>query len=218
MLKDLIRFPGILKSTKRFTKYWQNRHTEKGFDWKTAYLDGWQHPHRYMIVEILKKFKWHSLLEIGCASGPNLHLIKQAFPQSKLGGMDVSKEAIKVASQNLHKDIHLDVGSAYEGFLSDNSCDVILTDMTLIYVDDIKRALKEFKRLSGRAVVLCEFHSKSWWKRLALRLATGYRARDYKTLLEKEGFWDINLYKIPEQLWPGGEPQRSYGYVITARI
>src|SRR3990167_10633416 len=104
-------FRGILKGNSYFTRYWQNRHNEKGFDWKTSYLDGWQHPHRFMIAEILKKFSWKSLLEIGCASGPNLYLLKQIFPNTKMGGVDVSREAIITAQQHLPSGVFLDVGT-----------------------------------------------------------------------------------------------------------
>lgn len=206
-----------MKSTAKWIKYWLTRK----IDWKTAYLDTWNHPHRQVIVDILKsfKFKFDSILEVGCASGPNLVKILQAFPNIQVGGVDVAPQAIRLAQQVFPRGV-FDVKSVDEMFFSDKCADVSLSDMTLIYLEPkrIKKALREMKRVSKKAVVLCEFNSTSWLKRLALRWASGYNAYDYKKLLEEIGFWDIQLRRIPDGAWPGGEPQKTFGYFITARV
>ncbi len=135
-----------------------------------------------------------------------------------MGGMDVNAEAIKQAKINCPYVVNMEVSNGREVFYSDKSTDVILTDMCLIYLSPwkIMPMLKEIKRVTRNNVIFVEFHSPSLWKRLILMLA-GYYAYNYPKLLAKAGFYDIQLTKIPEALWPGGEPQKTYGYVITAR-
>jgi hypothetical protein len=82
---------------------------------------------------------------------------------------------------------------------------------------DIKKVLGEMVRITRNNVVLCEFHSKSWWKRLVLRWKTGYNAHDYRKLLEELGCYDIQIAKIPKEFWEG-TPWEEWGYIITAKV
>ncbi|MEK6829245.1 MAG: class I SAM-dependent methyltransferase [Nanoarchaeota archaeon] len=201
-------------STDKHKKYWQSRK----IDWRSAYFDTWNHPHRFMLVEKLKRMKWDRLFEVGCASGPNLYLLYQHFPEKHFAGVDVNEEAIKTAKQLLQPKIYVGVQEAGDLYLGDNGTDVILTDMTLIYIDPSKihQTIKEIYRAAKKYILFCEFHSNSFFKRWGLRLATGYNAYDYERLLEKHGFREIEIEKIPEEKWPGGEPQKTFGYIISA--
>jgi len=206
----------MIKSTKRHTNYWQKRK----IDWKTSYLDTANHPHRDMLLQILSRYSFQSLLELGCASGPNLLRVSQQWSGLELGGVDISEDAIKTAKEHLPSGMILDVAPAHNVFISDKSTDVVLTDMCLIYYSPIKikKAIKEIKRVTRKHVVMCEFHSPNIFKRWGLRTATGYNAYNYKKLLDKYGFHDIRTFKIPEEGWPGGEPQKTFGYFITANL
>lgn len=202
------------KSTKKWSKWW----AERKIDWKTSYQN-WQHPHRYLISSLLGRFQWMSLLEIGCGAGANLINIVQRHPSKQLGGIDINPEAIDLLSKTI-KGAYLKVGSVEDIAMSDNSTDVILSDMALIYIDPFKidKVIGEIKRVARSHIVFCEFHSTSIYARLKLRLTSGYNAYNYKKLLAKHGFYDVKLYKIPEEMWPGGEPQKSFGYIIHARL
>jgi len=92
--------------------------------------------------------------------------------------------------------------------------------MCLIYIgrDRIKRVMNEVTRVTRNGIILCEFHSESWTKRLGLKFASGYNAYDYRRLLEKYDFYDIEVKKIDERDWPGGEPQKTFGYIVTAKL
>ena len=39
-----------------------------------------------------------------------------------------------------------------------------------------------------------------------------------KKLLEKHGFFDISLFKIPKEAWPESDLQQKYGHIIIARV
>lgn len=204
----------LLKTTEHYKDYWINRK----IDWGEHYQN-WDHPHRFLLTHVLKSIPWFSLIEVGCAAGANLINIVKGIPGRQIGGIDISPDAIAQAEKNF-KGAMLKVGSGDNIMLSDNSTDVILTDMTLIYVGgrDIDRYIKELKRVARNYVVLCEFDSQSWWSRLKLKFDSGYNAHDYGKLLTKHGFYDITKYKIPPELWDNGEPQKTYGYIIVARV
>ena len=205
----------FFRSTNHHKKYWQ----ERKIDWKQSYTSTWNHPHRFIISKVLKTFKWLSLIEIGCGSGANLINIIKAFPGRQVGGVDVNPDAIEEATKYLNG-AYLKVNSGDNVMMSDDSTDVVLTDMCLIYVGPrkIKKYLEEMKRIGRHHIILCEFHSDSWWNRMALRFNSGYYAYNYDKLLRKEGFYDIIKLKLREEDWPGGDPQKTFGYIIHARI
>jgi len=202
----------LFRDTKEHTKYWTGRE----MDWKKDYLDTWAHPHRYYISHILSGLKWGSLLEIGCGSGPNLVNLVKHFPGKQVGGIDIVPEAIELA-QKTFKGAFLKVGSAEDLMMSDKSTDIILTDMCLIYVNKPDKAMREIRRVARNYVMFCELHTESWWMRLRLKWGSGYTAHNYVKLLQKYGFYDITKIKIPEEMWPGGNPQKDYGYIIIAK-
>ena len=201
------------------TEHHRNWWTKRQIDWNQAYLSTWNHPHRYVISAVLKNLNWFSLIEIGCGAGANLVNIVNNFKDRQLGGVDVNEEAIKVASKAL-TGAHLQVGRGDDVMMSDDSTDVILSDMYLIYVGPrkIKKHLKEMKRLARKYVVLCEFSSNSWFKRMYVRMKSGYHAHDYQKLLTDMGFYGIQRYKLIPEMWPGGGWQEKVGYIYIAKV
>lgn len=204
-----------LQSTFKWAKWWQ----ERKIDWHQAYLSTATHPHRFWISKVLSEFFWISLIEIGSGPGANLVNIFRSFgPTKQLGGVDINPDAIKLAEENFKGGLFR-VGNFLDIPLSDNSSDVVLTDMTLIYAGPrkIHIALEELKRVSRRYVVMFEFHSESLWDRVKLYFRSGYFAYNYKKLLEKHGYYDIILQKMPKECWDG-DPQRTYAYLIKAKV
>jgi len=207
-----------LKTTKQHTDYWSNRK----IDWIKSYTDTWNHPHRNLFVSKLKQIRWQSLLEVGCASGPNLVRIAKDFPNADLGGIDINPEAIATIDQifkNSKKFGWFRVNSVEDIMMSDQSTDIVISDMALIYIGPtkIKKALSEMYRVARNGIIICEFHSTNPFIRLAQRIKTGYNLHNYKKLLDKVGFYDIELMKLRPEDWPGGGMQEKYGYIITAK-
>lgn len=202
------------KTTEKHKAYWQTRK----IDWVEAYAKTWDHPHRQMIVDALRGMKFTQVLELGCASGPNLIRIIREFPGVQVGGIDISPDAIETARKILPPNSVLDVGTAENCFFADKCADVVLSDACLIYMgpEKINKVIAEMKRVTRKHVVFVEFYEPSWWKRLAIRWKSGYFAHDYKKLLKQHGFWDIEIKRIPEATW--GYPWSTFGAVITARI
>jgi ubiquinone/menaquinone biosynthesis C-methylase UbiE len=204
----------MLKSTSKHTKYWQQRK----IDWQQSYQSTWDHPHRSLIVWMLKNVPFVSLWEVGVGGGANLVKLAKELKGKQLGGSDVSSDAIDLCRKTFNGGLfHVEKGN--DMMMSDKSVDVILSDMTLIYVDplQIESYLKEFKRVSRNLIVLCEFHSPSWWERFKARLG-GYHVYDYRKRLEKLGYYDIMVQHIPEQYWPGTDNNTQFRHIITAKI
>lgn len=203
-----------IRTTEQHKKYWE----ERKIDWQAHYLSTWDHPHRQLIVWALQSIPWISLWEIGCGPGANLVRIVRDMPGRQLGGSDVSADAIELARKTF-KGGKFHVESAEDILLSDNAVDVMLSDAALIYIGPrkIKKVLNEMFRVGRNHIILCEYHSTSWWERLKLRVTTGYNAYDYKTLLEEIGCYDVRLGKIPSEFWPGGAWEK-FGHIIIAQL
>ena len=202
------------------TRQWSDWWAARKIDWRKQYLETWNHPHRNMISAILERVQWMSLLEMGCGPGANLVNIVKRFPKKQVGGIDVNPEAIAMAAEVFHG-AFLKVGSVEDIMMSDNSSDICLTDMCLIYVGPrkIDQVITEIKRVARNYVVFCEFHSESWWARMKLRFSSGLYAYNYRSLLEHHGFYDINLIKMPDSAWPDGDKtQRGFSYIMLAKV
>lgn len=216
MFKLLKRFPFWRNyTTDQHQKWWSKRQ----INWKSSYLDTWNHPHRHCISAILAGFSWLSLIEIGCGPGPNLINILKRFKNRQLGGIDVNKEAIELAKKTFTDGL-FKVCPGNDVMLSDKSTDVSLTDMTLIYVGPfrIDSYIEELKRITRNHIVLCEFHSTNPFKRIWLKIFSGYNAYNYRKLLTKHGFYDILSYKLTPEDWPDGTHQKEFGYIFMARV
>jgi ubiquinone/menaquinone biosynthesis C-methylase UbiE len=206
----------LFKTTAEHAAYWRDRKV----DWKVQYLDTWNHPHRQMLSFVLRTFDWFSIFEVGVGGAANIvQLIQTHGDKKQYGGSDINASAIDFCN-GIIRNAFFKTCPATDLMMSDDSVDVVLSDMSLIYLDhkDIHKALEEMKRVARVRVVLCEFHSESLWERLKIKATSGYNVYNYSQLLEKHGFYDIVKYKIPKEAWPGGGLQEQVGYVIVAKV
>lgn len=216
----------MLKTTAQHAKWWRDRQ----IDWDKHYTATWSHTHRALILAALQTVPWVSLWEIGCGSGANFIRIIKELPMTELqkkmgarqlGGSDVNADAIAACLKVMPKG-KFHVESSEDILLTDSAVDVMLSDASLIYIGPMKirKVLREMIRVGRNNIILCEFNETSLWKRVWLRLKTGYNAYDYKKLLESEGCFDIKVIKIPEEYWPGFPwgGKDSFGHIIIANI
>lgn len=203
-----------IKTTAGHKRFWK----ERKIDWAKDYLSTWDHPHRNLLVWVLKSIPFVSLWEVGCGPGANLVKITKEIPSKQLGGSDVNEDAIELARKTFTGG-RFHVEGVEDLLLSDKSVDVVLSDATLIYIGPakIKKALGECTRIARNHIILCEFSGGNWFKRLIFRIKTGYNAYDYPKLLEEMGCYDIRSFKIPKEFWDG-TPWTEWGYIIIARV
>lgn len=208
-------FFGIRRHLTAAHKEWW---TKRKIDWKTSYLDTWNVPHRSVISQILSYFPWVSLIEIGCGGGANIYNILKHHKGKQLGGVDVNADAIEFCSKTFVGGM-FKVCPANNIMMSDKSVDVTLTDRCLMYVDPSKigEHLEELKRITRNHLVIREFHSKSWWTRVRFWLRTGYGIYDWKTLLQKHGFYDISWWKLKGNV-DNLDDNLDFDYIFVAKV
>lgn len=101
-------------STKSNEKFWtterkyypaEGEHTPEEtaeINWIASYWN-LEHPHRDLIVDIIRKNPVRSVLEIGCGCGANLYRIKKEFPEVRVAGCDINEDAIRTAQKQFNK-------------------------------------------------------------------------------------------------------------------
>jgi ubiquinone/menaquinone biosynthesis C-methylase UbiE len=225
-------------------KEWATRHVYDE-NWIESYWKSRDHPHRTFLAEKIGKFSpIRSILEIGCASGPNLYNIARKFPDADLRGIDINPMAVKKGNEWFRQEgisnVKLEVGRVQElAQFADKIFDVVFTDAVLIYISpsEIEEVVKEVLRI-GRAVVLCEWQLFNMWSALllngyyCLRLKSeafkfksashgffvGHWVRDYRILFKefvpKE---NIRITKLPKEMWDDKGWQTWGAIIETAR-
>jgi SAM-dependent methyltransferase len=185
-------------------KEWSNRHLYDGEDWIEGYWRSRNHPHRSFLVERICKFSPNSVLEIGCACGPNLYHIAKKFPDAEVRGIDINPIAVQKGNEWFKQEdisnVKLEVGKAQElEQFADWSFDVVFTDAVLIYIspDEIKQVVKEMLRI-GRVVVLNEWHTFNKWLALLLHKYCYFKLKSEEYLLSRQRFRALNCSFKPK--------------------
>lgn len=201
--------------------YWTHRvKDDPRLDWRNGesnWIEGYEkstkHPHRQMILDVLKLFKpIKSILEIGCNAGPNLMRIKKQYPKARLTGIDVNKDAIEHAQIFIPK-ATLAVTSAVKLPFKNDEFDIVLADAVLMYVNSkkINTVLDEMARVTKKAIILVE-----WYNPYSIRstIQDFHWCHNYYELLKTRGF-SISMTKIPDEIWPSKNWQQ-WGWLFVA--
>lgn len=220
LLRKIKRIIDGILGSKSDELFWKFCHF---FDrnWPKRYIsnDSLNHPHRKLLIkEIIKFSPFENVLEVGCASGPNLCLLAEKFPDVNFYGIDVSKNAISEGEDFFKgkglKNVFLKNFSAdqLENF-ADKSMDIVFTDAAIIYVgkDQIEKVFREMMRITKKAIILCEQHTggKSFYD--------DKWAHNYEEIIKKIApETKIDFIKIPENIWAGD--WGKYGYIIKVKL
>ncbi len=211
------------RGTSSKEKWWSSRTIGAGY-WANR-----DHPSKHFLADRISSFSpINSMLEIGCASGPNLFLLSKRYPKAQLAGIDINQEAVEYGNQRLTeegvKNVRLSVGKADAlGQFPDKSFDLVFTDAVLIYIgpDRIEHVLKDMLRVSRKGLVLMELqrsdpHVK---KSSGLGICQGENwVRDYTVLLEHfVSRQQIRVTRIPEEIWPVS-PWKEFGAIIEVTL
>ncbi|GAI36009.1 unnamed protein product, partial [marine sediment metagenome] len=146
--------------TKARERQWAARPIAEG------YWDNRDHPSKHFFAERIAAFSpIHSILEVGCASGPNLYLLAKRFPQAQIVGIDINQEAVQYGNGQFAREgisnVKLFVGKADKlGEFQDRAFDIVFTNALLIYIgpDKIKEVIEGILRITHHALVLIELH------------------------------------------------------------
>lgn len=92
------------------------------------------------LIQVLSEHRFSSLLDCGCGEGYYTNELKDAFPRVDIYALDLSKEAIHLASKQ-HKDIQYIIGTNNDLPFTDRSFGCITSIFSPFYLDEIYRAL-----------------------------------------------------------------------------
>jgi len=218
-----LRIKEVFQGTKAWEDYWINR--KRGNDWNSnskdwveGYWKSIDHPHRKLLVDAVSEFNPKSILEVGCASGPNLYLLAKKYPKAEIWGIDINRQAIEYGQdmfiQEGIRNVKLAVGRADSLLFDDNTFDVVISDATLIYLgpDKIWQTLARMVDISKTGLVLVERQISN---ESAGIYKDGLWQRDYiwmsKVLTDSNWFKAI---RITKDIWP---EWAETGYVISMR-
>ena len=213
----------LLIGTRARERWWAGRSIAEGY-WKNR-----DHLSKHFLAERIAAFSpIHSILEVGCASGPNLYLLAKKFPQAEIVGIDINSEAIQYGNTQFAQEgisnVKLTVGKAdtLEDF-PDRAFDVVFTNALLIYIgpDKIKEVIQGMIRVTDKALVLMELHFLEPNTKDLPGLGIYYGGnwvRDHVALLKQfVSAEQIKVTKIPEDCWPD-EPWKELGAVIEVAM
>lgn len=104
----------------------------------------------------LRDYKFDSIYEVGCNSGPNLWYVNEAFENKRIGGIDINPEAIKFASEKL-PDAEFSVGSLYE-LDTEDKYDIVFTSGVLLHIppDQVKSVILKCIEKANKYVIHME--------------------------------------------------------------
>ena len=125
-------------------------------DWLALGYDGGTWHHRQLLVETLKKhLPFKTLLDVGCAHGPDLAIINADMPDVECSGFDITKGDIEDGQERLPNS-KLWVADIREELpkIPDNSYDVVLSNGVMMYCE--RPLMKELLRIARKSVVLSE--------------------------------------------------------------
>lgn len=98
-------------------------------------------PLKNELTNIINNFKPRTIVDLGSGEGYYTNFFAKNS-KYEIVGIDISKEAVKVASKN-NKDILYIVGSVQDIPLFDNSIDLVINNFTPIDLDEIYRILNK---------------------------------------------------------------------------
>ena len=129
------------------------------------------------------------MLEIGCAAGPNLRLLRKNLPKATLVGIDINKKCVSAGNYYFQSvndlNSHLYAKSTDSiNFFPDNSFDICFTQGCLLLLppNKIYQALSDIIKLSRKGMILQEFYKEG---ATAGFFDEGRWVYDYKYLINK---------------------------------
>jgi len=196
--------------------------------WKHLYKKNWTKTslaskdlaHRDQLTSVIASLdNVQSVLEIGCASAPNLRLLREKLPSAQLSGIDINKQAIHTANdyfRSVNDDkVNLLARSADQlDDFQDKSFDVVFSQAVMLYIPppNINKVIAEMLRLSKNAVVFNEYHLDGAEEGL---FDNGRWVYDYFTIIRRQ-YPEANI-SMQKTDFKGGS-WNVYGKLITVRL
>lgn len=113
-----------------------------------------------LLSDAIRKAEGTSILEVGCGDGNNVAMLKEAFPEARVAGCDISDGRIEFAKKYHGErgvDVELIVGNATQLPYADKSFDVVYSLYCLEHLPvEFPQAVREMLRVAKKKVILIE--------------------------------------------------------------
>jgi ubiquinone/menaquinone biosynthesis C-methylase UbiE len=214
LLRFIKRIADKIFGTRADEFFWRFRHVIHDRNWAENYIspDALEHSHRKLLLRAVSRHApLNKVLEVGCASGPNLILLARQFPKTEFLGIDISAKAIEVGGkyikENSVSNVRLEAGNTDKiKQFADKSFDVVFTDAMLIYVgpEKIKEVLKDMIRIAKKSIILVEWLSKERQTYIA-----DHWSYNWPFLFEELGVPGARVTRFSDESWQGEWAKRG---------
>ncbi len=207
----------------------QNNVVKNEFDLKAGHyetnrLAQWYKAHANEILNQVHDFDSGDILDIGCATGYQLRLLCERFPDAKLVGLDISDKMTQQASEyceQLSRDIHFitddweNLTDESRTMLENYSFRLIICANTVHYFIDPIRAIRQMYEMLDRDGMLLILEREKTSSPLTLLWGVLHRhlikdqvefysADTIMAYLSQAGFKNVNvLSSIKKYFWKG---------------
>lgn len=154
------------------------------------------------VVQSARITRGSLVVDVGCGTGfLTEKAARAAGPKGRVVGVDISKEMLSKAGENLRKlelrNVEFRIGDAQRIPLDDNSAGAVIGNMILHHCPDPETAVKEMTRIvkpNGRiAISDLEKHDEEWLMREMADIWLGFELDNVKTWFERAGLRDVGV-------------------------
>lgn len=142
------------------------------------------------------------ILDIGCGGGFNIKRMLEMSPESRIYGLDISKESVKLAKSVNKKELgrHVKIlqGSVEKMPFKEGILDLVTAFETVIFWPDPEENFREVRRIlrsGGRFAVVINYGGPDdHWEDVVPGM-TRYTAEQISSFMKRAGFAGIEIYK-----------------------
>ena len=184
--------------------------------WANTSINSYQIKQRHKFVSSIASFEnIESVLEIGCAAGPNLRLLREKLPEAKLTGVDINKKCIERGNRYFQS-VNDNNATLYPKstdqleFFKDKTFDIVCTQGVLLLLppNKIRKAIADIVRLSKKGIILHEYNKDNATDGF---FDNGRWVYDYPAILRE--FLNNPTIEISSSSFEGGS-WTTYGRII----
>lgn len=197
-----------MTSVKFQSKHWKEKN-------KSQIQSYWDSPparkRSEYFANFLTDYNFNSISEIGFFAGRNLKYIKELFPNIRIGGIDINKDAVKFAKEKLKID-DLCVLDIYDLETIDFNADIVFTSGVLIHLvpNTLDKVIEEMVKKSNRYVIHIEDIGNNEVVAGPKHLNPSYKVSDQKqwapdlpSIYDKLGY-KYNIFDLPPEVRTNG--------------
>ena len=187
-------------------------------------LKGMNEHHSAVTVWALKFLELGSediVLDIGCGGGETLRRMSEKIVEGKLYGIDHSEVSVMLSADHNLKDVgcgktSIIKGSVEELPFDENTFDKIITVESFYFWPDPAENLREVRRVlkkGGRLFIVADINGDAELDEKDIEGIQKFHLynptiAEFRSLLEKAGFTDINIHTEPGEKWVCAEGRK----------